>query len=206
MKVLVACEMSQRVTSELVSRGVDAYSCDILPTIGAYPERHFVGDVFGVLESGEWGALIAFPPCTHLSNAGQKYREEKRRDGRLEDGYNFFMRLWEWPIKLKCLENPLGIVSSQKQLDNFLPGRRALKYSQVVSWEMFGDPDRKKRTCLWLQGLPQLLPTSIGTGKEKPCDKWFIGSCPGRSKQRSLMSPYMARAMAEQWSIFLKGE
>lgn len=205
MKVLVACEMSQRVTSELVKRGVDAYSCDILPTIGSYPERHIVGDVLEVLDREQWGALIAFPPCTHLSNAGQKYRAEKMLDGRLLSGYNFFMSLWHCPVKIKCLENPLGIISSQKQLNEFLPGRRALKYSQIVSWEYFGDPNRKKRTCLWLQGLPLLLPTSIGTGKEKPCDKWFIGSCPGRSKQRSMMSPYMAAAMAEQWHIFLKG-
>lgn len=206
MKVLVACEMSQRVTGALLELGVDAWSCDILPSVGKYPERHICDDVKKVLLSGAWGALIAFPPCTHLSNAGQKYREEKMKDGRLESGYNFFMDLWTAPIPLKCLENPLGIVSSQKQLDSFLPGRKALPYTQIVSWEMFGDPERKKRTCLWLQGLPPLLPVSIGTGKEKPCEKWFIGSCPGRSKSRSMMSPYMAEQMAKQWSIYLGGK
>ncbi|MCQ2060360.1 MAG: hypothetical protein MJY47_02095 [Fibrobacter sp.] len=203
MRVLVACEMTQALTKELINLGVDAWSCDILPTIGFCPERHIQDDVFNVLANGDFGALLAIPPCTHLSNAGQKYRQEKMMNGALEDGYNFFMSLYNYPIKIKMIENPLGIVSSQKQLNNFLPGRRALKYSQVVSWEMFGDP-RKKRTCLWLQNLPLLLPTAPA-GRGLPCNKWFIGSCPGRSVSRSKLSPFFARAMAEQWSPFLRG-
>lgn len=203
MRVLVACEMSGRVTDALLELGVDAWSCDLLPTIGKHPERHIVGDCEKVLASGSWEALIAFPPCTHLSNVGQMYRRDKMLSGELQKGYDFFIRLWELDtVRLKCIENPLGIVSSQVQLDRWLPGRVAIPYSQILSWEQFGDT-RKKRTCLWLQGLPVLLPTSVGDGV--PCDKWFIGSCPGRSVSRSKISPYLARAMAAQWSIFLKG-
>lgn len=105
------------------------------------------------------GGLIAFPPCTHLSNAGQKYRAEKAADGRLIDAWNFFHALWNYQCRAKAIENPLGIISSQKQLDTWLSGARALPPSQIVCWTDFGD-SKKKRTCLWLEGLPLLLPTT----------------------------------------------
>ena len=203
MRVLVACEMSGRVTDALLDRGVDAWSCDILDCVGKHPERHFKAPVQRVLASQAWDALIAFPPCTHLSNAGQAYRHEKMLDGRLADGYNFFMSLWEYPIRIKALENPLGIVSSQKQLDTFLPGREALPPTQIVSWEMFGS-QRKKRTCLWLQGLPPLLPTAP-RGHGKSFERWAIGSCPGQKVQRSKLSVHFAQAIASQWAPYLGG-
>lgn len=203
MKVLVACEFSQRVTGALLRRGVDAWSCDILPTIGPCPERHIQADVMDILWREEWGGVIAFPPCTHLSNAGQKYRAEKAADGRLIDAWNFFHALWNYPCRAKAIENPLGIISSQKQLDKWLNGAQVVQPSQIVCWTDFGDT-KKKRTCLWLEGLPLLLPTTCRNEAAKPCEKWFIGSCPGRSRQRSLISPYFAEAMAAQWSEILR--
>lgn len=203
MKVLVACEESGAVTAALLERGVDAWSCDLLPTRGQHPERHFQEPVQRVLKYGGWDAIIGFPPCTHLSNAGQKYRAEKLADGRLLEGYNFFMSLWEYPARCKALENPLGIVSSQKQLDTFLPGRVALQPSQIVCWTDFGDT-RKKRTCLWLDGLPCLLPTTCRNERARSFAHWAIGSCPGRSRQRSVLSVPFAQAMAEQWADILR--
>lgn len=203
MRVLVACEMSGRVTDALLQRGVDAWSCDIIPTIGRHPERHIVADVRDILYKEYWGGLIAFPPCTHLSNAGQKYRAEKAADGRLQAGWDFFHELWNYQAEHKAIENPLGIISSQKQLDNWLPGRVALQPSQIVCWTDFGDT-RKKRTCLWLHGLPCLLPTTCRNENAKSFEHWAIGSCPGRSRQRSLLSPYFAEAMAEQWADYFK--
>ena len=201
-KVLIGCEMSGRVTAAMLDKGVNAYSCDIIPTIGPRPDRHIIGDIFDVLEGDKWDAIIAFTPCTHLTNSGAIYRQIKKADGRLEAGYNFFMRIWNMPHKIVCLENPVGIVSSQFALDKYMPGRRALQPSQYVCWTMFGD-DRKKRTCLWLRGLPLLLPTTAD-GVGKPFQKWAIGSCPSQKKQHSLMSPFMAKAMAEQWADYLK--
>lgn len=204
MKVLVACEMSGQVTGALLRRGVDAWSCDILPTIGSYPGRHIQADVIDVLAREKWGAVIAFPPCTHLSNAGQAYRAEKSKDGRLAGAWKFFNALWHYSCEAVAIENPLGIVSSQKQLDRWLNGARAIRPSQIVCWTDFGDT-KKKRTCLWLRGLPLLLPTTCRNEAAKPCEKWFIGSCPGRSRQRSMISPYFAEAMAAQWSEILRG-
>lgn len=203
MKVLVACEESGAVTGALLAQGVDAWSCDLLPTRGQHPERHYQMPVQDVLKLCAWDAIIAFPPCTHLSNAGQKYRKEKAADGRLLAGYNFFMSLWEYPARCKAIENPLGIVSSQKQLDEFLPGRVALPPSQIVCWTDFGD-NRMKRTCLWLQGLPCLLPTACRNERAKSFERWAVGSCPGRSRQRSVLSLSFARAMALQWSEILR--
>lgn len=45
MKVLVACEESQRVTIELRKLGNEAYSCDLLDCSGNHPEWHIKKDV-----------------------------------------------------------------------------------------------------------------------------------------------------------------
>ena len=50
MKVLVACEESQRVTLCFRARGHIAYSCDILPCSGMHPEWHIKGDALTCCE------------------------------------------------------------------------------------------------------------------------------------------------------------
>ena len=49
MKVLVACEESQRVCSAFRARGHEAYSCDIIDPSGGYPEWHIKQDVLSIL-------------------------------------------------------------------------------------------------------------------------------------------------------------
>ena len=88
MRVLVACEESQRVTAELRKRGHEAYSCDLLATSGNNPEWHLQQDVFEVVNEG-WDMMIAFPPCTHLAASGARWFEAKRRDGRQQQGIDF---------------------------------------------------------------------------------------------------------------------
>lgn len=66
MKVLVACEESQRVCTAFRDLGHEAYSCDIVPTSGDHPEWHFQCDVREMLDWG-WDMIIAFPPCTYMS-------------------------------------------------------------------------------------------------------------------------------------------
>ena len=85
MKILVACEESQAVTIELRCLGHEAYSCDIQECSGGHPEWHIKVDVLPLLNgdcefntmdgerhsiAGRWDMIIAFPPCTYLSNAG----------------------------------------------------------------------------------------------------------------------------------------
>ena len=87
MKILVACEESQRVTTEFRKLGHEAYSCDILPCSGGHPEWHLQQDVIPLLERERWDMIIAFPPCTHLAVSGARHFKKKREDGRQrEDG------------------------------------------------------------------------------------------------------------------------
>lgn len=88
MKVLVACEESQRVTIELRKLGNEAYSCDLLDCSGNHPEWHIKKDVTLLLNgncifstvdgveheiSGKWDMIIAFPPCTYLTVTGNRW-------------------------------------------------------------------------------------------------------------------------------------
>ena len=68
MKVLVACEESQAVTKELRRLGHEAYSCDIEPCSGGHPEWHLQVDALQLLKM-QWDMIIAFPPCTYMTNA-----------------------------------------------------------------------------------------------------------------------------------------
>ena len=72
MKILVACEESQRVTIELRKLGHEAYSCDIEPCSGGHPEWHLQQDVIPLLKQ-KWDMIIAFPPCTYITSAGTRH-------------------------------------------------------------------------------------------------------------------------------------
>ena len=145
-KVLIACEESQAVCIEFRKLGIEAYSCDILPCSGGHPEWHIKGDVLEQLEKG-WDMMIAFPPCTHLAVSGAAHFDKKRKDGRQQEGIDFFMSIVTAPIEKIAIENPVGIMSSiYRQPDCIIQPYR------------FGDP-HKKTTCLWLKNLPALKAT-----------------------------------------------
>ena len=69
MKILVACEESQAVTKELRRLGHEAYSCDVQECSGGHPEWHLQVDSLELLKM-KWDMIIAFPPCTYMTNAG----------------------------------------------------------------------------------------------------------------------------------------
>ena len=195
MRVLVACEESQSVTIELRKLGHEAYSCDILPPSGGHPEWHIQGDVVPLLKE-KWDMIIAFPPCTHLAVSGARHFAQKRKDGRQQQGIDFFMEFTETDCEKVVIENPVGIMSTKWR-----------KPDQIIQPYEYGDPFTKK-TCLWIKGVPNLKPTEILT---KPEDGWenqsftpdgryggFNGKFNG-SKKRSKTFPGIAKAMAEQW-------
>jgi len=198
LRILVACEESQAVTRELYLRGHDAYSCDFLPCSGGRPDRHLQGDVTGLL-SEYWDIIIAFPPCTHLAVSGARHFDQKRKDGRQQQGIDFFMLFANANCEKIAIENPVGIMSSVWRKPN-----------QVIQPYFFGDPFTKT-TCLWLKNLPLLTPTNIvdkgertvfKSGKSHP--KWYADalklSPAERSTARSKTFPGIAAAMAEQWA------
>lgn len=126
MKVLVACEESQRVCTEFRRLGHEAYSCDIEPCSGGHPEWHIQDDVLPLLNgncdfqtvngdmhhlTGKWDMIIAFPPCTHLAVSGAAWFDKKRKDGRQEDAIKFFMDVMNADCDKISVENPVNIIS-----------------------------------------------------------------------------------------------
>ena len=199
MRILVACEESQEVTWRLRQRGHEAYSCDLLPTSGRHPEWHIQADALEVCKM-KWDMVLAFPPCTHLAISGAPSFEEKRRDGRQQTGIGFFLAFTALDhVPKVAIENPVGIMSKLYR-----------KPDQIIHPYMFGDPVRKK-TCLWLKGLPNLVPTDIvepelvvyknGTGTNSAWHMDTFNLPPAlRQKERSKTFPGIAKAMAEQWT------
>ena len=197
MKILLACEESQAVTKAFRDKGHEAYSCDLYETSGDHSKWHIQGDVLPLLNQ-EWDMIIAFPPCTHLASSGAAWFEAKRADGRQQAAIDFFMALANAHCDKIAIENPVGIMSSQWR-----------KPDQIIQPYQFGD-SFSKRTCLWLKGLPKLVPTNVvdpgesityASGKKMP--KWYAEawklSSEERSKARSKTFPGIAKAMADQW-------
>lgn len=216
MKVLVACEESQRVCIAFRERGHEAYSCDIQEPSGGHPEWHILGDALRAIEDGQvttmdgktrdigrWDLLIAHPPCTYLTAAGNKWFKPEfsdrfpDRQKQRKEAVNFFMAIANADCDRIAIENPVGIMSSQWR-----------KPDQYIEPYMFGDPEKKK-TGLWIKGLPLLKPTNIvepviihcKSGANEP--RWHMETMhlpkEERSRVRSQTFPGIAEAMAEQW-------
>lgn len=193
------------MTIELRSLGHEAYSCDIQECSGGHPEWHIQADAIELLKL-KWDMIIAHPPCTYLTAASAV--RLFNHDGTIKDDERFvrggkaaeFFRAFldadcpriaiENPVPLKCFGLP--------------------RYQQIIEPFHFGDPWRK-RTCLWLKGLPPLMATQL----VEPKGLWVGSTCAKRDptikqryelpssrdpKRRAKTFPGIARAMAEQWA------
>lgn len=202
MRILVACEESQAVTKELRRLGHEAYSCDIIECSGGHPEWHLQCDVTELLKM-KWDMILAFPPCTYLTNAGARHlwkggvlNEERYAKGL--EAKEFFMMFYNADCPKVCIENPT-------------PSRiyELPKHTQTIQPWQFGHPFTK-RTNLWLKGLPHLEPTDIvepertwcpsGSYSGKHNDKHRGMFTKDRARNRSKTFEGVARAMAEQWA------
>ena len=191
MRVLVACEYSGTVRDVFIKLGHDAMSCDIIPT--DVPGPHYEGDVLDVINDG-WDLMIAHPPCTYLSNAGARflYPKGQLNSDRLKLGLEakqFFMALYNSNIPKICVENPIPSTVYELPL-----------YTQTIQPYEYGHPF-KKRTCLWLKGLPKLIPTNIVNERQssKVPGNWFNKGGKDRQKNRAKTFQGIADAMASQW-------
>lgn len=220
MRVLIACEESQRVCSAFRKRGHEAYSCDVIDQSGGHPEWHIMQDVLPLLNGhcefktrdgikhsidSKWDLIIAHPPCTYLANCGNRYLNiEKYGDKAIKRRFNrekaavFFMNFINAECDKICVENPVGYMS-----------RYYSKATQIIQPFYFGDPERKA-TCLWLKGLKPLKATNIVEPilihyktKQKTDPLWHYKTMglpeEQRRKERSKTFPGIAEAMAEQW-------
>lgn len=223
MKVLVACEESQRACIAFREKGYEAYSCDIQECSGGRPEWHIMGDVLPILNgntkfitqdgtlheiSGKWDMIIAHPPCTYLTVTGNRWfniekygKKAIKRYEQRKEAVQFFFRI----VKANCdkiaIENPIGIMSTVWE-----------KPTQIIQPFMFGEPF-EKRTCLWLKNLPNLKPTKIVTPPErikfdsgKTMPAWYakLWHLPKEERERERSKTFIgiAHAMAEQWGNY----
>lgn len=240
MKVLIACEESQRVCTEFRRLGHEAYSCDVQEPSGGHPEWHILGDVLEVLNpsadryfryafsapnqkgisfetmdgqyhqfAGGWDMIIAHPPCTYLTNAGNKYFKPEyggkalHRMEEREKAAEFFMKLINADCGRIAVENPCGWMNG-----HYRPADQTI-HPYYFAESTDGECYHVKRTCLWLKNLPKLQRTSNLPKPEpkyrKPSGKgvYFTEGMAGRrkdrQKNRSKTFPGIARAMAEQW-------
>lgn len=220
-RILIGCEESQAVCIEFRKLGIEAFSCDTQECSGGHPEWHIKEDVLKVVNDG-WDMMIGHPPCTYLSNAGigwfneEKYGEKAvKRKANRNEAMEFFMKLYNAPIKRICLENPVGYPNSVFR-----------KPDQVIQPYFFGDA-HKKGTCLWLKNLPKLIyckadnlfetqttvePKVLAIQYRKPSKyykggeekkRYFTDAGLRNAKVRSKTFDGIAKAMAEQWSKVL---
>lgn len=196
MKVLVACEYSGTVRNAFLSRGHDAWSCDLLPSEDG-SNRHIQGDARDLLDDG-WDCLIvAHPPCTRLCNSGVRWLHRppagktlRQMWHELREGAALFSDFWNAPIPLRCIENPVMHKHAKALIDNYR------EFAQSVQPWQFGHGETK-RTCLWLHDLPPLVPTDVVAGRENRVHRMPPG--PDRWKERSRFFKGIAEAMADQW-------
>lgn len=230
MKVLVACEESQAVTKEFRRLGHEAYSCDIIECSGGHPEWHINDDVLKYINGDEaifwtedrvghitpkrWDMIIAFPPCTHLAVSGARHFGKKRADGRQREAIEFFCQFLNADCDRIAIENPVGIISGGYIPEHFpdLAEKYGLpkKPDQIIQPYEYGHA-AKKTTCLWLKGLPNLVPTNVvepdlvqytcKSGKVVTFGANMVHGFKSseRAKARSKTFEGVAKAMAEQW-------
>lgn len=180
LKVLVACEESQRVCTAFRELGHEAYSADIQEPSGGHPEWHIHGNVLDVLNSKDhlgdfeapdryislktmdgsyheveqWDIIIAHPPCTYLSNAGARH---------LWKGHKLNEERYKLGLEgKKFFMNFINAECEHICVENPIPSKiyEMPPYSQTIQPYEYGHPF-SKRTCLWLKGLPDLQPTNI---------------------------------------------
>lgn len=170
MRVLIACEESQRVCMAFRELGHEAFSCDIQECSGGHPEWHINSDCLALLNgdcqfntqngevhiiTGKWDLIIAHPSCTYLTvtanrwfDTGKYGKSAWERMTERNKAIAFFYQFVMADCDRIAIENPLGVMSTA-----FRPA------DQIIQPYMFGDAF-EKRTCLWLKGLPKLQPTN----------------------------------------------
>lgn len=226
MNILLACEESQAVCKAYRAKGHNAFSCDLLPCSGGHPEWHIQGDVLRLLNGqcsfftmdgklhgiyDRWDMIIAFPPCTFLTNTGNRWFNVERygekaiqRHKDREEAAAFFMAIANAECERIVIENPIGVMSSWFR-----------KPDQIVHPYYFAEHDgdencERKATCLWLKNVkpleyeirykPRVVEYKNGNGTDSP---WHMNTMSLPSEERAIMRsktyPGLAKAMSEQW-------
>jgi len=190
MNALLGFEESQATTNELRALGVYAYSCDLESCSGGNPQWHLKMDFFEALKLKKWDLIILHPPCTYTAICGNRwYHDSPLR----AEGIKLCKDAW-YAATAVCdnvvLEQPKTI------MQNYI-GRK----TQVIHPWQFGHGETKE-TWLCIKGLPNLLPTNIVDGRENKI--WKMPPSADRQKLRSKTYPGIAKALAHQYTQYIK--
>jgi hypothetical protein len=155
---------------------------------------HIQGDVLAVLGQG-FDLVIAHPPCQYLCSSGLHWNAIRpERQAETEKALDFVRALLAAPSPMIALENSVGCIST-----------RIRKPDQIIQPWQYGHPE-SKATCLWLKGLPRLVPTQVlalpPSGRwsnQTPSGQNKLGPSPDRWKLRAATYEGIASAMALQW-------
>lgn len=206
IRALVGCEFSGTVRRALRSRGIDAWSCDLLRAADNDP-HHYQCNVLELLNEG-WDLAIFHPPCTYLTSSGLHWNKRRpERALKTADALRFVRRLLEAEIPHKALENPQGCIGTQIR-----------PCDQWIQPYEFG-ADASKKTGLWLDNLPPLIkdPAQRIQGRRVVCggkatERWAnqtdsaqnrLAPSEDRWAKRSLTYPGIAAAFAQQWGDYV---
>jgi len=197
---LIAFESSGVVREAFREVGAEATSNDLLPADDGSP-HHIEGDCIDAIKAATWDLIIMHPPCTAICVSGNRwYGSGMPKHAERIEAVRWTMELWELATRVcprVAMENPVGT----------LP----MKATQYVQPFEFGDPSRK-RTGLWLHGLPSLKPTNIvepeikrykkkdGSGYTSFSADYGVGFKTKHGSRRSVTFEGIASAMASQWS------
>ena len=173
-------------------------------------EFQTMDNVWNFLEDEKWDLIIAHPPCTYLTNTGnrwfniEKYGDKARERWHLrEKAVDFFMQFVNADCEKIVIENPIGYMNTHYQ-----------KPTQIIHPYYFAESEddvncESKATCLWIKGLPPLTyeikyqPRKILLSNGKTDSPWHFETLnlpPNeRARARSKTFPGIAKAMAEQW-------
>lgn len=212
MKGVVLCEFSGTVSAAFRARGLECWSCDLLPT-EEDTAWHIMHDAREVAYYGGWDFAVMHPECTYLANSGAKhlYIGCKKENGpaperwaSMEEGARFYKTLRDAPIPARAVENPVMHGAAIAAT-----GRGKTRFYHP---HYFGDPFFKL-TGFEVIGLPFLERThwmdipAPGTEEHKKWSKTHRMP-PGerRSLERARFEPGFAKALAAQWGSFLLGE
>ena len=196
MRVLIACEYSGTVRDAFIRAGHYAASCDLLPSESPLGD-HYQCNVLEIIDHG-WDLMIAHPPCTYLCSSGLHWNKRRpERAQQTDHALDFVRVLLDAPISRIALENPIGCIST-----------RIRKPDQTIQPWQFGH-DASKATCLWLKGLPPLVPTDLVPprmvngrkrwGNQTDSGQNKLPPSADRWKLRSETYKGIAQAMAKQW-------
>ncbi len=223
-RVLIGCETSGVMRRAFLARGLDAWSCDILPA-DDQTNRHIQGDIREVMHGG-WDLLcVMHPPCTRLCNSGVRWLHNPPKNppadctpeeaeawpgldrearlamiwSHLDAGAQLFSDCWNAPIPMRAIENPVMHRYGAERITNYQ------RPAQTVQPWWFGDP-AFKGTSFYLNGLPPLTATNKLTPPKKGTkehNEWSVvhraSPGPNRGRQRSMTYLGIAAAAADQW-------